>query len=173
MSEIPAPEIILIAAMTGSHRVIGLNGKLPWPPIPEDMERFKTRTLGHPVLMGGRTWREDLNQVPLPGRINIVVSTQTVQVAEAEPEPIAFTSLDKALEWIHQQPWPRLYILGGGSIYTQTLAQADTLDLTLIEADYDGDIFFPAYEHLIGTQFYEAEREERQGYCFVVYRRID
>ncbi|NJO85355.1 MAG: dihydrofolate reductase [Synechococcaceae cyanobacterium RM1_1_27] len=142
MPDISAPEIVLIAAMTRSDRVIGCNGKLPWPPIPEDMERFKTRTLGHPVLMGGRTWREDLNQVPLPGRIHIVVSTQAVQVAEAKPEPIAFTSLEKALEWIHQQPWPRVYILGGGSIYTQTLPQADTLDLTLIEADYKGDIFF-------------------------------
>ncbi len=164
-------ERVIVAAMAGSQRVIGHAGQLPWPPIPEDMERFKAMTWGHPVLMGGRTWREDLGRIPLPGRLNIVISSQPESdLAPRDPSVVGFDSLANALD-----AWsgiPKLFIIGGAIIYTQTLPLADTLELTLIDGTYEGDTFFPAYEHLIGTEFVETERVDRPGYHFVTYRRI-
>ncbi len=175
-------ERVILAAMAGSQRVIGRSGQLPWPPIPEDMERFKTLTWGHPVLMGGRTWREDLGRIPLPGRQNIIISsqpesdlaqsnlTQSDAQINRDPAVVVFDSIAKALDvW---SGIPKLFIIGGATIYTQTLPLADTLELTLIDSTYEGDTFFPAYEHLIGTEFVETERVERPGYQFVTYRRI-
>lgn len=166
-------ERVILAAMSGSQRVIGRSGQLPWPPIPEDMERFKTLTWGHPVLMGGRTWREDLGRIPLPGRPNIVISSQTqIDFAQTDRDPavVVFDSITKALDAC--SGIPKLFIIGGGVIYAQTLEVADRLDLTLIDGTYEGDTFFPAYEHLIGTEFVETERVKRPGYQFVTYRRI-
>lgn len=168
------PEIIIIAALGRSNRVIGKQGKLPWS-IPEDSQRFKAVTLTHPIIMGRTTWESDLNRCPLPDRWNIVVSSspQRLQTSDRCQEFEAglnfVASLEEAIQLVHHQQ--KAYIVGGASIYAQALEIADTLDLTLVDGEYEGDRFFPPYEHLIGTQFDRVSQEVHPGFSFELYRR--
>lgn len=130
------PEVIIIAALAGSTRVIGKRGKLPWPAIPEDLQRFQSLTRGHPVIMGRITWELDLEKVPLPERLNIVISRQEGRDAG----PVWVASLEAAIAVA--QGMEKVFIVGGATLYTQALATADTLELTVIEGEYAGDTFF-------------------------------
>jgi len=67
------PEIVIIAALAAKNRAIGKNGKVPWH-IPEDSQRFQAETMGHPIIMGRKTWSEDIERRPLPNRLNIVIT---------------------------------------------------------------------------------------------------
>jgi dihydrofolate reductase len=169
------PEIIIIAALAKSNRLIGKNGKVPWS-IPEDSQRFQAVTHGYPVIMGRKTWEHDLEKCPLANRLNIVITStpQNAEVSEAGLRlalGVSFvTSLDEALKKADDAE--KIYIVGGASIYTEALAIADTLDLTLVEGNYEGDTFFPPYEHLIGTQLTLATQLDRPGFSFVTYHRV-
>ena len=168
------PEIIIIAALGRSNRVIGNRGKLPWS-IPEDRRRFKQVTLHHPIIMGRGTWEFDLEQCPLPKRWNIVItsSPQTLHRAEQCQDfslGLNFVaSLQDAIRLVQDQE--KAYIIGGASIYAQALAIADTLDLTMVDGVYEGDRFFPAYESLIGSQFQRVSQEIHPGFRLELYRR--
>jgi dihydrofolate reductase len=170
----PKPEIIIISALAQSNRVIGKNGKVPWL-IPEDSQRFQEVTWGYPVIMGRKTWDDDLEECPLAGRHNIVITSHppTQNRSEtglpADTELAFVTSLDAALE--KAVGAAKAFIVGGASIYAQALAIADVLDLTRVAGDYDGDTFFPAYEQLIGTEFVLDTQDDRPGFSFVTYRR--
>jgi dihydrofolate reductase len=172
------PEVIIIAALAASNRVIGKNGKLPWSSIPEDSQRFKRLTLGHPVIMGRKTWEHDIEMCPLVERCNIVISSSPQVHAVKEhcqdfPFGLTFvTSLDEALAIATQQDPEKVFIVGGASIYALALDIADTLELTLVDGSYTGDTFFPEYEHLIQTQFKLVNQEDRPGYRFETYQRI-
>lgn len=169
------PEIIIIAALAESNRVIGKNGKLPWT-IPEDSRRFQQLTIGHTVIMGRKTWEYDVEKCPLIQRCNIVISSspQTQTIAEDCPsypfELLFVSSLQAALQKVSEQE--KVYIAGGATVYAQALELADTLELTLVEGSFGGDAFFPEYTHLIGTQFELAHQELRTGYRFDTYKRI-
>jgi dihydrofolate reductase len=169
------PEIIIIAALAESNRVIAKNGSLPWT-IPEDSQRFQSLTLNHTVIMGRKTWENDLNNSPLKNRTNIVISSspQEVKIASESinsPEKILICesikeALSKALET------EKIFIAGGASIYAQALEIADTLELTLVEGDFDGDTFFPEYQFLIGSQFELVAKQVRPGFRFETYKRF-
>lgn len=169
------PEIIIIAAVAESNRVIGKNGKLPWR-IPEDSARFKAVTLGHTVIMGRKTWEHDVEQCPLSQRHNIVVSgsskARTVSSrCPSYPFELTWaTSLGDALQQVKTVE-QKIFIVGGATLYGEALAIADTLDLTLIDGDFEGDTFFPEYANLLGTEFALTQREARAGYRFDTYRR--
>jgi dihydrofolate reductase len=169
------PEIIIIAALAESNRVIGVNGKLPWK-IPEDAQRFRELTIGHAVIMGRKTWELDLNIQPLVDRYNVVISNsiapdEIVSLQLKHPLNLAFVnSLADALKKV--QDHKKVYIVGGASIYSQSLNLADTLELTLVEGDFQGDTFFPEYQFLIGDQFAMVNLEAHAGYRFETYQRI-
>lgn len=172
------PEIIVIVALTEAQRVIGCAGKLPWR-IPADLQRFKQLTLGHAVVMGRRTWETDLQQRPLPGRCNIVVSTTLSRTLgssgpeagiQADHTTLRFApSLTAALELAQSQQ--KVFMAGGATIYAQSLNLADRLELTIVEADYPGDVFFPDYQPLVGTQFKLVQTASHPGYRFESYQR--
>lgn len=168
-------EIIIIAALAESNKVIGKNGKVPWT-IPEDSQRFQKLTLNHAVIMGRKTWDYDLNKSPLENRINIVISSSLSELVIPEncpnyPFDLLFVkSLEEALEKSENQE--KVFIAGGSSIYAQALNLADTLELTLVEGDYEGDTFFPEYQHLIGSQFELVGKEVKPGFRFETYQRI-
>ncbi|HEY9647105.1 MAG TPA: dihydrofolate reductase [Chroococcidiopsis sp.] len=180
----PAPERIIIAALAQSNRVIGQGGKLPWR-LPADLARFKQLTLGHPVIFGRKTWQHDLGQRPLPQRHTIVVSSTLPLVdclADRSPDDAStgdrpsypfqlsvVRSLDQALALADGAP--KLFIAGGASIYSQALAIADTLELTLVDGHYDGDTFFPDYRSLVEHHFDCIAQECHPGYRFETYRR--
>jgi dihydrofolate reductase len=129
--------IALIAAM-GRNRVIGRAGALPWR-LPADLRHFRALTIGKPVLMGRKTF-ESIGK-PLPGRTNIVVTRRFGFHADGCH---VFSDLDKAFEAFRGAP--ELMVIGGASIYGQALPRATRIYLTVIDADFDGDTFFPEYD---------------------------
>jgi dihydrofolate reductase len=159
------PEMIVIAALAEPNRVIGKDGRLPWS-IPQDLARFKQLTLNHTVIMGRRTWELDLQRQPLKHRSNVIVSNS---LSNSEGIQVA-RSLTQALQMA--QSAQQIFIIGGATIYRQSLRLADRWMLTLVESDYAGDVFFPEYAPLIGTEFELESMEPRSGFRFETYRRI-
>jgi dihydrofolate reductase len=128
------PAISMIVARSRNH-VIGRDNQMPWK-ISADLQFFKRVTMGHPVIMGRKTW-ESIGR-PLPGRRNIVVSRNTeLQLAGAE----VVNSLDAALATLSE--FPRVFVIGGEQLFTQAFPKADRLYITEIDIDVDGgDTFF-------------------------------
>lgn len=152
----------LIAAVA-DNGCIGKNNDLPWY-IPEDLKRFKALTLGHPVLMGRKTFESILKRLgkPLPGRTSMVITRQTNY---SVPSGVfVYTNVDKALENFKEE----VFCIGGGELYKETLARADRLYLTEVHQTVDGDTFFPSFDQ---KKWQEIERNDRAGYSFVVYQR--
>lgn len=128
--------ISLIVAMTRA-RVIGRDGGLPWH-LPADLKRFKSLTMGKPMIMGRRTF-ESLGRT-LPGRRHIVISRNPdYKLAGAG----VVTSLDAALESAADAD--EVSIIGGAEIFREALPRADRLYVTLVDAQIEGDTFFPTY----------------------------
>jgi dihydrofolate reductase len=164
------PELVLIAAVAEENRVIGQDRDLPWH-IPEDLKHFKTLTSGHPLLMGRRTFESIVHQFggPLPNRRMVVLTDQGP--FEEYPGVETYASIDAAMEALADADV--VFVGGGETIYRQFLPKADRLELTLIEGAYEGDTYFPPYEHLIGDIFEKTAVDERDGFRFVTYERAD
>ena len=152
--------LIIIAALT-KNRVIGKDGKIPWH-IPEDLKRFKELTSGHTVLMGGKTY-ESLGR-PLPNRRNVVLTSKALTGVET------YSTLEQALQALKDEE--RVFVIGGGRVFTELLESADELHLTIVDRIVEGDTFFPRYEHLVERDFSLVMKEERPGYAFVHYERM-
>lgn len=163
------PEIVLIAAVAEKNRVIGVDMDLPWH-LPEDLKRFKRLTTGYPLLMGRRTFESILHQFggPLPNRRNVVL-TRRGEIP-GHPGIETYASADEALEALAEEPV--VFIGGGAALYEAFLPRADRLELTLVEGDYEGDTFFPPFEHLVGPVFEVTKEEQGGGYRFVTYERV-
>lgn len=153
---------LAIIAAIGKNRVIGKDGKLPWH-ISDDLKRFKRLTTGHAVLMGRKTF-ESLGK-PLANRRNVVLSSKKIPNVETYP------SIEAALKALAHQD--KVFVIGGGEIYAQLLDRADALYLTLVDNDFEGDAFFPPYEHLIGKRFVLVRREAHEGFAFADYARLE
>lgn len=140
MSDALSPRIAMITAM-GLNRVIGRDNKLPWH-LPEDLRYFRSVTWGKPIIMGRKTF-DSLGR-PLPGRTNIVISNRrALQIPGASVQP----SIDAALQQASRQAVldgvEELMVIGGETLYRQMLERADRLYLTLVEAEPEGDAWFP------------------------------
>ena len=152
---------LLVAA--AENGAIGLNGQLPWR-LPADLRWFKRHTLGHPVLMGRKTW-DSLGRA-LPGRANVVVSRQAGLVL---PGAAVFAEVAAALAYARQQEGgEEVFGIGGGELYRQLLPWADRVLLTRVHARVAGDAFFP---ELAPGEWREVSREdhpadEKHAYAF-------
>ncbi|GAB7128906.1 dihydrofolate reductase [Silvimonas sp. JCM 19000] len=165
MSTKQQAELALIAAV-GANGVIGIENRLPWR-LPDDLKRFKALTLGKPVLMGRKTW-DSLGR-PLPGRRNLVVTRQQGWAADGAE---AFASIDAAVAAASEVS--AIFVIGGGEIYSQALAQADVLYLTEVAASPAGDAHFPAFDRGVWREVSrEAHVDAASGvhYAFVEYRK--
>jgi len=164
------PELVIISAVGAKTRVIGNGMDLPWH-ISEDLKRFKAMTSGFPVVMGKRTFDSLIHQLgkPLPGRRNIILSHQDVSYPEWDHAEV-YHSAEDAMNSLKDAE--RVFITGGATIYSAFLEKVDRLELTLVEGDHEGDVFFPEYEHLIGTMYKETARDEHEGFAFVTYERF-
>ena len=151
--------LALIAALA-RNRGIGYKGELPWR-LPEDMRRFKQITTGRAVLMGRKTF-EALGK-PLPNRRNVVLTHRALSGIET------YAAVDAALAALADEQ--RVFVIGGGEVYTQLLDKADELFLTHVHRDVTADAFFPPFEHLVGTRFREVFRDDREDFSFVDYLR--
>lgn len=161
-----APELVLIAAVA-RNGVIGRDNALPWR-LKADLARFRALTLGHPVLMGRKTW-ESLGR-PLPGRRNLVLTRQPGHVAQGAE---VFASPDAALAAVAGAR--RVFVIGGAEIYRALLPRADTLLLTEVDAEVEGDARFPAFARAhfreISRERHPADADNEYAVEFVEYRR--
>jgi dihydrofolate reductase len=139
-------EVVVIAALAEENRVIGAGLDLPWR-IPADLRRFKALTLGHPVVMGRRTFESLVHQFggPLGGRENVVLTRGPLHVDH--PDVRVCGALDDALDAFAGRA--RVFVGGGATVYAAALPRADRLELTLVEGAFEGDTFFPPYAHLV------------------------
>jgi len=161
-----APEIALIAAVA-DNRVIGRNGEMPWH-IPADLRHFKETTMGHPVIMGRRTYESIAADIggPLPDRTNIVLSRGSPDVPE---EVVVVDAIERAVGAARKvADTETVYVIGGATIYEQFLPQANRLVLTEIHESYEGDTRFPAWNR---EEWTERRREDHDGFSFVEYER--
>jgi len=160
-------KISLVAAVA-QNGVIGRGGTIPWR-LSEDMVHFRALTIGHPVIMGRRTWESIPDRFrPLPGRRNVVVS-RNPEWAETGAERA--DSLEDALDLLDGTS--EVFVIGGAELYRAALPFADELLLTEIDDDVEGDTFFPDWDR---DAFEESSREPRQSesgipFSFVVYSR--
>ena len=160
----PHIQIVVARARNG---VIGRNNALPWR-LPEDLAHFKRVTIGHPIIMGRKTWESIAR--PLPGRRNIVVTRDPAwSAAGAE----CAGSVEKALLACASEE--RLSIIGGASLYAEAMAHAHELIVTEIGRDFDGDVFFPPID---AAMWREVSRETHSSsggdaldFAFVRYLR--
>ncbi len=141
-------KISLIVAMA-SNRVIGLNNQMPWH-LSADLKRFKQITMGHPIIMGRKTF-EAIGK-PLPGRTNIIVSRNSSYQQEG---CIVVDSIEAAINHGCRLD-NEVFVIGGATLYEATLSMADNLYITLINQYLDGDTFFPDFNR---SQWAEVEQE--------------
>lgn len=153
---------ITLVAAHDPNLVIGKDGGLPWR-YPEDLKHFKETTIGGTIIMGRGVF-EELNEIPLPGRTNKVLST-TRNYDNVE----TYTSLEEALKSSNDD---EVYIIGGGVLYREAIKIADKLIITEIHQEYDGDTYFPEYRDEIGSVWKEESREDKEELSFITYRRI-
>lgn len=135
--------IISLIAAVGKNRVIGANGDLPWH-LPDDMKFFSKTTRGHHVLMGRKNFESIPEKYrPLPHRPNIVVTRNKAFEAQ---NVIVESSIQRGIEKAREAGETELFIIGGGEIYNQTIALADRLYITHVNANPDGETHFPEFD---------------------------
>ena len=155
--------LVLIAAVS-ENGVIGKEGELPWH-LPQDLKRFKELTLDHPVVMGSVTFDSIVSRLnkPQPGRHNIVLdekkdfSEHGVSTARSIDEALRIAGTEKDV-----------YIIGGASVYSQSIGIADRLEITRVHQVIEGDAFFPNIDPLT---WYVTQTETGKDFSFFTYGR--
>ncbi len=161
--------MVFFVVAVAENGVIGRQGELPWGSLPDDLQHFKRLTLGHPVVMGRRTY-DSLGRA-LPRRPNIVVTRQPGWSAPGcETAASVVAALARA-----QELDADVAVIGGGEIYREALPAADVIYLTEIHHAFDGDATFPP---LSPTEWREEARERHEpdarhayAFSFVTLRR--
>lgn len=160
------PRVSIVAAI-GRKRELGNGNALLWH-IPEDLKRFKRLTLGHPVILGRKTFDSIVGMLgkPLPGRTNIVVTRDPSWSHEGA---MRAGSLEEALAIARGLDEEEIFIGGGAQMWEQSFPHVGRLYLTLIDDEKPADTFFPAYE----DEFKKVLHEEQGEHDGVRYRWID
>lgn len=165
------PRISAVVALGKETRTIGNNNKLLWY-IPKDLKRFKEITLGHPVVMGRKTFESILEILgkPLPGRDNIVITRQSDYSHEGV---MVVKSLEEGIEKAKELDPKEIFIGGGQQIYEQALFLIDRLYLTLIESDKKGDTFFPEYKDKFTKEIFREEHlDNNPPFTWITLERV-
>ncbi len=166
------PSVSIIAAMT-RRRAIGFKGDMPWKmEMKADLKHFKEVTMGHPIIMGRKTF-ESFPKGPLPGRKNIVV---TRNANYKVPDGVSVvSSIEDALK--EAEGAGEVFVIGGAQIFSQSLHLADKLYLTIVEGnDFPGaDTFFPEIDPdlwiLQSKEHHEADEKNKYPYSFTIWTR--
>lgn len=147
--------------------VIGVDGDLPWR-LPNDLKHFKAVTLGHPILMGRKTYASIGR--PLPGRLNLVLTRQSDWGA---PGVTAVQSLAQAVD--AAAPATSIMVVGGGEIYRMLWPRIDTIELTRVHTRLDGDTYFPTFASpewvCRSSERFEADDRHAHDYSFERWER--
>ncbi|MFA7682275.1 MAG: dihydrofolate reductase [Candidatus Peribacteraceae bacterium] len=159
--------IISLVAAASENNVIGKDGGIPWD-LPKDFKHFHDATKGKPIIMGRKT-QESIGRI-LPGRRNIVITRQDVQIEGCD----VVHSIKEALDLVHDAP--EVCVIGGGEIYKQALPFATHIDLTRVHTTIeDGDAFFPEFSEEewqeVSRERCESDQDHAYAYTFLVYER--
>lgn len=161
--------VSLIAAMD-RRRGIGQDNQLPWR-LPADLKHFRELTAGHHIIAGRKTY-ESIGK-PLPNRTTIIVTRN--ESYEAEGCFVVHSQAD-ALTLAQQRGETELFVIGGAEIYAQALPFADRLYLTRIEAEFEADAFFPAFDiqdwQITDSVFHAADEKHAFGFTFQQLDRV-
>jgi dihydrofolate reductase len=149
-----SPAKLTIVVAVANNGVIGHNNTLPWH-LPADLRHFKITTMGKPILMGRKT-HESIGRA-LPGRLNIVLTTQHDYVAEGCR---VVRSIDEAIGIVESEGGDEVMVIGGAKLYEEALPRADRIHLTRVHADIAGDTWFPELE---ASDWTEIASEQRQA----------
>jgi dihydrofolate reductase len=158
--------MLSIIAVIGKNRELGKDNHLLWN-LPGDLKRFRAITRGHPVIMGRKTFQSIGH--PLPNRANFVITQDSLFKAEGIT---VVSSLDEAIEKAKLSPGAEeIFVIGGGSIYAQSINRADRLYLTVVDAAAPGaDTFFPDYCRF--TKVIEESAQKENGIRYT-YRTLE
>ncbi|WP_312341791.1 dihydrofolate reductase [Chryseobacterium binzhouense] len=158
----------IVVAM-GKNNEIGSDNQLLWH-LPKDLKHFKEITSGHPVIMGRKTY-ESIGK-PLPNRTNIVISRKKDWFEEGI---LIVGSIKEAVKFAKKID-EDIFIIGGGTIYDQTMEIVDKLEVTLVEANLEADTYFPKIDSKIWKKTNEVchEKDEKNQYdfCFQTFEKI-
>lgn len=160
------PRIALVVA-TSDNNIIGRDGDMPWH-LPADLRRFKSLTMGHPIVMGRRTW-ESIGR-PLPGRRNIVLTRSEgypangADVLHSPDDVMAATKCSACI-----------MVIGGGEVYRLFLDQADVVHRTRVHTMVDGDTSFPQLDgslwELASEELHDADESHAHAMTFETWTR--
>jgi len=168
-----------IVVAISSNRVIGKEGGIPWY-LPEDLRMFKKLTLNHPVLMGRKTFFSIISQLgkPLPKRYNLVLTKDKNVKNDLDrdyPEVEVFSCFEEAIIWAKKEGFQKIFVVGGEKIYRESLPSCEEIFLTEVDANFDGDTFFPEIEwdNWIAVEKREWVLAKHQGlrYRFCHFKR--
>ena len=162
--------VISAIVAVSKNGVIGKGNQIPWY-LPEDLKYFKKVTLGHPVIMGRKSFLSIGR--PLPKRTNIIVTRDPFFVVSG---CIVVNTLEEALEWAMKEADEELFIIGGGEIFEQSMPYWDKLYLTEVDLVVeDGEVFFPPINReewqLTWEEHHEPDEKNEHAYTFQVFER--
>lgn len=162
--------IISVIVAVSKDGVIGRDNQIPWY-LPEDLKYFKKVTLGHPVIMGRKSF-VSIGR-PLPKRTNIIVTRDPFYIVSG---CIVVNTLEEALEWALKEGEDEIFIIGGGEIFEQSISYWDKLYLTEVDLFVpDGDVFFPEINPdewaLLSEEHHDADEKNEYAYTFKVFER--
>lgn len=159
--------IILGPVAIAHNGVIGSNNDLPWY-LPEDLKHFKELTTGHTVVMGRKTFESIMKRLgkPLPNRTNVVITSQTNY--QAPPGVLVYNDLDIALDDLKDQE--KVFLIGGYNIFKAGIEKAQTMFVTHINKDYEGDISFPEIDW---NRWQKTAEESHPEFTFAQYEKSD
>lgn len=166
--------IISAIAALSRNRVIGKNNDLPWR-LPDDMKFFMETTKGHHVIMGRKNY-DSLHPKfkPLPHRTNIVITRQQNFSA---PGCIILHAVEPGIEIARKNSETECFIIGGAEIYKLAMPYTTRLYLTEIDADIDGDTFFPEIDLAqwkeVDRKYHPSDQKHAYAFNIVTYDRIN
>lgn len=157
--------ISFIVAMDKNH-IIGKDNQLPWH-LPADLAFFKRVTMSHPIIMGRKT-HESIGR-SLPGRENIILTRDPSYTADG---CFIIHSVDE-IKAIEQTKNEELFVIGGAEIFKETFKIADRLYITLIDEEFEGDTYFPDFDHkdwtVVSKEKGLKDEKNPYNYYFVIY----
>ncbi len=163
--------IVNAIVAVAKNNVMGKDGDIPWY-LPADLKYFKATTLNHHIIMGRKTF-ESIGR-PLPKRTNVVITRQMYYTASS---CIICHSVEEALEKAHDNGEEEVFIIGGAEIYKATMPYWDRLYLTEVDADIEGDTYFPNIDEtewkVVVNDPHQADEKNEYDYTFKILEKIE
>lgn len=154
----------LIVAIAQNGVIGKANGEMPWY-VKEEFKHFKDTTLGYPILMGRKTF-ETLGK-PLKGRLNIVI-TRNKNYSVKFDDVLIFDSLENAIKYCEEKNYEKIFIIGGGEIYSQAIGIVDEMIISKMKFEAEGEVKFPVIDE---SEWFIEKLMERELFDVFIYRR--